>query len=225
MKFMIHSCNSRQWYVDTFLVPSLLKQGIAEEDIYVYQDKECKGNLVSYVESSHKAYELWGEDENVWHLQDDVIVCSDFKKRCEELESDKTKIICAFTCKYDDNRGPGLKPALDHMWYSFPCMRLTTYISKHFALWTDTYVWRDNQFYFWIKYKKGDDSVFRVFIENYYPDEPVLNLVPNLVDHIDFLLGGTVVNPQRQASGFNVRSMYWEEPELVEKLMEDISKL
>ena len=224
MKYMIHSCNQRQWYVDRFLVPSMLKQGIKEDDIYVYQDKNCDGNLVSWVVSCHKAYEMWGE-QNVWHLQDDVIICSDFKKRTEELEVNEDKIICAFTCKYDDNRGPGEAEAENHMWYSFPCIRINSKLSKLFAEWVDIYVWRDNQYGFWIRHKKGDDLIFRIYIENYHPHIKVLNLTPNLVDHVDYILGGTVVNPQRQQSGRDVRSMYWEEPELVENLMKEISKL
>lgn len=222
MKYMIHSCNSRQWYVDNYLVPSMLKQGIKEEDIYVYQDVNRDGNLVSWVISCHKAFEMWG-DTNVWHLQDDVLICRDFKERTEELEADETKIICGFTTKYDDGREPGLKGAYNHMWYSFPCIRITTIITKLFAEWCDTYVWRDPQFGFWVKQKKGDDYVFRVYFESYYPNEPVLNLVPNLIDHVDFLLGGTVVNPQREANGTWVRSLYFDDQDLVNELREAIA--
>ena len=225
MKYMIHSCNSRQWYVDVFLVPSLLKQGISKDDIYVYQDKDREGNLKSYIKSSHLVYELWGDDENVWHLQDDVIVCSDFKKRTEELENSEATLICGFTCFYDDGREAGLHNIKNNIWYSFPCMRIPSKMSKEFADWTDIYLWRDNQFGFWTRYKKGDDYIFRIWVESYYPDNKVLNLKPNLIDHIDFLLGGTIVNPQREAQSVNVRSMYFEEPELVDKLAEEIKKL
>ena len=224
MKYMIHCCNQRRWYVDGFLVPSMIKQGIKEDDIYVYQDTKREGNLVSWVVSCHVAYEMWGK-QNVWHLQDDVIICSDFKKRTEELEEKDLGIICAFTCKYDDGRGPGEANAENHMWYSFPCIRIDSELSKNFANWADTYLWRDNQFGFWVRHKKGDDYIFRIFIESYYPTMKVLNLVPNLIDHVGYLVGGTVVNPQRQNSGKDVRSMYFEEPELVEQLREEIAKL
>lgn len=211
MKFMIHSCNQRQWYVDEFLVPSMIEQGIPKEDIYVYQDVNEDGNLKSYIQSSHLAYKMWGADVNVWHLQDDVILSRNFKKKVDELEDNGLIIVCAFTCKYDDGREPGLKPAINHMWYSFPCMRVTTNISKEFATWADTYLWRDNQFGFWTRHKKGDDHIFRIFIESYHPNEPVLNLVPNIIDHIDYIVGGTVVNPNRERRGFDVRSHYWDE--------------
>ena len=224
MKYMIHACNQRMWYVDNFLMPSLIKQGINKDDIYVYLDKDRDGNLKSYIKSSKLVYEMWGDNENVWHLQDDVIVCSNFKERTEELEAREVDIICGFTCFYDDGRKPGLNFPKDHMWYSFPCMRVPSKISKEFADWTDTYLWRDNQFGFWTRYKKGDDYVFRIWVESYYPYFKVLNLAPNLIDHVDFLLGGTIVNPQREAQSVDVRSMYFDEKWLVDELAEEIKK-
>jgi hypothetical protein len=221
---MIHSCNQRKWYVDNYLVPSLLEQGIDENDVCVYNDTERKGNLKSYIESCHKAYDMWGPDVNVWHLQDDVIISRKFKEEVDLLEENcKLKVVCGFTTRYDDGRNPGEWPTLNHMWYSFPCIRITTTMSKEFANWCDTYLWRDNQFGFWHRHKKGDDYIFRIWIESYYPSERVLNLVPNLVDHIDFLLGGTVVNPQREASGTLVRSLYWDDEDLVNELRERIA--
>ena len=34
MKYMIHTCEARLWYVEEYLIPSMLKQGIKEDDIY-----------------------------------------------------------------------------------------------------------------------------------------------------------------------------------------------
>lgn len=222
MKFMIHSCNQRQWYVDEFLVPSLIKQGIPKEDIYVYEDVNGDGNLKSYIKSSHLAYDMWGSGVNVWHFQDDVVLCHDFKERIDELEKRDLKLICGFVTRYDDGRNPGEAKALNHMWYSFPCMMIRTDISKDFANWCDIYLWRDNQFGFWHRHKKGDDYIFRIYIENYYADEPVLNVAPTLVDHIDYMIGGTLVNQGRESKGTNVRSIYWtDEDEKVVKELEE----
>lgn len=221
MKYMIHACNDRMWYVDEFLVPSMLKQGISEDDIYIYQDVNCDGNLVSFVVSCHKAYELWGI-QNVWHLQDDVVICSDFKERTEELES-FDGVICAFTCNYDeDNRKPGYGTVIKDIWWSFPCIRIPNDIAKAFATWTDTYVWRDNQYGFWIRRKKGDDVIFRIYMESYHTNDKILNLAPNLVDHVDYLLGGSMVNRQRTMK--NVRSLYWEEDYIVDELAKQIDR-
>ena len=49
-----------------------------------------------------------------------------------------------------------------------------------------------------------------------YPDYKVLNLKPNLVDHIDYLLGGTVINKERKNK--NVRAVWFEDLDLVENL-------
>ena len=219
---MIHSCNERQWYVDRYLVPSMLEQGINKDDIYIYQDKNRDGNLVSWVISCHKAYELWGDNVNVWHLQDDVLLASYFKSKTEELEATEgNKMICGFTCYYDDNRKAGYGTVIKDMWFSFPCIRLNTTRTKEFANWCDIYVWRDSQFGFWIRQKKGDDFVFRVFVESYYPNEEILNLNPNIIEHVDFLLGGTIVNKQRKK--YDVRSMYWNEEYLVEELRDKLA--
>lgn len=220
MKYMIHSCNSRQWYVDEYLIPSMLKQGIKASDIYVYQDVNGDGNLVSFIISCHKSYEMWGE-QNVWHLQDDVIIASYFKEQTEKLE-ERDGVICGFTTAYDDNRKAGEGTILNDMWWSFPCIRIPNKLAKEFACWVDVYVWRDNQYGFWIRRKKGDDLIFRIFMENYHGGDTVLNVAPNLVDHVDFLLGGTTINKQRVTP--NVRSIYWEEEHLVNELMEKLAK-
>jgi len=38
MKYMIHSCNSRLWYVEQYLIPSMIKQNIPREDIILFND-------------------------------------------------------------------------------------------------------------------------------------------------------------------------------------------
>lgn len=220
MKYMIHSCEARLWYVENFLIPSMIKQGIDRDDIFNYVDTKHEGNLVSWVVSCHKAYEMWGE-QNVWHLQDDVCISSTFKERTEEFEK-REGIICGFNCLYDDGRLPGDGVAENHMWWSFPCIRIPNKVAKDMAVWADTYLWRDCQFGFWVRHKKGDDFIFRIYLESYYPALPVYNEAPNLVDHIDYLLGGSMVNKQRTMS--NVRSGYWNENDIVEKLTEEICK-
>ena len=53
---------------------------------------------------------------------------------------------------------------------------------------------------------KGDDSIFEEFMRTRHPDEIVYNLRPNLVQHVDDLLGGSVVNKDRD---FPIRAKYW----------------
>lgn len=224
MKYMIHTCNSRLWYVENFLIPSLIKQGINKDDIYNYVDTKCDGNLVSFVISCHKAYEMWEADENVWHLQDDVLICKDFKQRTEELES-FSGLIQGFSCVYDENISPGEDYISENtMWWSMPCIRVNSKTGKLFAEWADTYVWRDSQYGFWVKYKKGDDVIFKVYMINYQTQMKVLRANPNLVEHVDWLIGGSTVNRQRESSKKIVRSIYWNDNDLVDKLAEEIHK-
>ena len=194
----------------------MLDQGIDIDDIIVYNDSKHEGNLRACM----NAFSIVDDDyKGTWHLQDDVLICSDFKKRTEELE-EHDGVICAFSCLYDDDRKPGIGTVEGHMWWSFPCIRIPNKIAKECATWADIYVWRDNQYGFWIRHKKGDDVIFRVFMESYHPNDEVLNLAPNLVEHIDFLLGGSLVNKQRTMK--NVRSGYFDEPELVNNLREEL---
>ena len=44
-KYLIHCCNDRMWYVKEFLIPSMIKQGISTDDIFIYQDKNKIGNF------------------------------------------------------------------------------------------------------------------------------------------------------------------------------------
>ena len=221
VKYLIHSCESRQWYVEKFIIPSMLEQGIKEEDIYNYVDTAKDGNLLAFIKSCKKALEMWGEDASVWHIQDDVLLSKRFKE-VSEMNFDKYSVVCGFTCFYDDGREAGEYPIKDNIWYSFPCVLIKNRILKPFVNWVDTFVWRDPQFGVWVRKKKGDDFIFRVYIESYHPKELCLNLAPNLVEHVDYLLGGSTVNMQRT---MNARSQYWDENDLVEKLQEEISKI
>ena len=54
-------------------------------------------------------------------------------------------------------------------------------------------------------------------MENYYPNEYVLNLKPNLVDHIDYLLGGSTIN-ERKEDKKQVRALWFDDLDLVKEL-------
>jgi hypothetical protein len=101
------------------------------------------------------------------------------------------------------------------MWYSFPCIRIPEEISKAFY----TFYYSDNkpeEFNIIINSGKMDDLLFMEFLKHYYPKLNATNLAPNLCDHIDFLLGGSIANQQRQGTA---RAAYFNEPNLVKSLM------
>ena len=81
MKYIIHACNKRMWYVEEFLVPSMRRQGIRNDDITVYLDREEIGCLFSTMEIFREC----GKDGmDAWHLQDDVAISLDFAEKTAE---------------------------------------------------------------------------------------------------------------------------------------------
>lgn len=211
MNIMIHASPQRMWYVNDFLIPSMRAQGVSEDEIIVWNDTEGRGNLFSCMES-FKA--CGNEDGGTWHIQDDVIISRDFAKRTEELDDG---IVCGFCCQ---NFGPslqqqGIVPAC-FMWYSFQCIRIPNDMAAEFVDWfcgDAQYrpIYQDH-----VVDKKHDDWFFREFILEKHRDKYVNNLVPCLVDHIDYLIGGTLVNKQRHIQ-VN-RAKWFPDQDLVEEL-------
>ena len=77
-QYLIHTYPKRLWYVEQYLIPSMLAQGIDKASIIVYNDVNKEGNLLSCM----KAFASVNNDDNgTWHLQDDVLICKDFKER------------------------------------------------------------------------------------------------------------------------------------------------
>ena len=210
MKYMIHTCNLRRWYVNKFLIPSMLEQGIHKEDITVAVDTHYEGNLISTMKMFDYISRTFNWKEVTWHLQDDVIICSDFKKRTEELYGD---VICGFCSRYDKSKKFGLV-SLSEAWYSFPCIAIKNIIAKDCSEWffqKAVYVQKHRDI---ISTRKHDDVMFQTFLQEEYPEIKCFNVRPNLVDHVDYLIGGSVVNFRKD----NIRAYYWNEQERIREL-------
>ena len=210
--YMVHTCKSRQWYVDEFLIPSLLEQGADDRDIEVVCDTEEKGTLQMYVTSFEKC---GVEPYGTWHLQDDIILCRDFVERTEALDNG---LVCGLCTTYDKNKDQCGDVRAKDMWYSFPCIRIPNYIAGQFAKWFYDVAVKDKQFRVYIGTRKHEDFLFKQFVQDYFPDVPAINVKPNLIDHIDFLIGGSLVNKTRKEE--QVRSLYWEDEQLVDQLVD-----
>lgn len=206
-KYLIHSCEKRKWYVDEYLVPSMLKQGIKRENVLVYNDNAKQGNLRSYMASSEM---IDTTDYGTWHLQDDVIISTDFRKVTETYDKG---VVCGFCNSYSKELPIGICLTRD-MWYSFPCIRIPNHILKEFIDWLKTSV-TQTKYKAYIEANKFDDTLFRIFMLSHYADMIVHNLYPNIVDNVDYLLGGSLINYQRTDSP---NSLYFVEPELIEEL-------
>ncbi len=217
MQIMIHACPERLWYVNEFLVPSLLGQGIERERIEICEDKTRRGNLAACME----IFRSCTGDGGAWHLQDDVLICRDFAARIRALPKDK--IICGFVSELGgpDCNLRGEVYAAD-MWYSFPCIFIPHELARECSEWFFSKAWQreaDPAAGALAADNRGDDFFFREFMEINHGMETVINLRPCLVDHVDWILGGSVVNPFR---GCQTRAVYWDDNALITELKNQI---
>lgn len=218
MKYMIHACPARLRYVEDHLFPSLIRQGADPEDVRVWNDGTGLGNLLSFVESCRVCGEEHGG--GTWHLQDDVVLSRRFFERTEQLGGNK--VICGFCFPVNDPcvnfRGENVP--VKFLWYSFQCIYIPNGLAGEFA------DWFLNEARYWPKYsekvadRRHDDWFFREFLLDRHPEARADHLTPNLVDHVDYLIGGTVINRLRSRK-IN-RAVYWEEDGSVEELAAEL---
>ena len=202
MRILIHACKQREAYVREFLVPELKNQGF--DDVDVFMDPG-RGNLEAYLES----YRKLPEAGYIWHLEDDVVPDSRFYWWSRGLKY-FDGIICGFGAgQYYGLRDFGYCIDPGDMFLSFPCIRIPCGIIKGFLRWFD-----DN----WKKYadivKSGKeiDTLFREYVIK--SRVPAFNFMPCMVEHVDDILGGSIVNPDR----IQVRAVVFDDPEQVERV-------
>ena len=210
-KYIIHACPERMWYVDDYLVPLLVSQGI--DDLDIWCDYPRYGNLESCMRMFSRRP---NNNDGTWYLQDDVIVCRDFKKITEENDFG---IVCGFTSMKSEDIG---SVHYDKMWWSFPCIRIPNDVARECGNWYFSFAKDYAKYYEWVQMKKCDDNMFRAFLEKYYPYMDIVNLKPNLVDHVDWLIGGSMVNQYRGDA--QIRAAYFEDLDLVDKLRKDLER-
>ena len=206
--YLIHACLNRLRYVYDYLIPSLQAQGIENVDV------RCDTKHLGCLESCMSIFDSMESEGGTWHLQDDVIVCHNFKELTERYDSG---IVCGFTQTRSTKIGL-VKP--HHMWWSFPCIRIPNEIAKGCAQWYYSFAQYYAKYYEWVEMKKCDDNFLREYLIKEHPDKAVLNLAPNLVDHIDWLIGGSIVNDYR--GDYQVRAQYFEDRYLVDELEMDL---
>ena len=213
-KYLIHTYPKRIWYVNGYLIPSMIKQGIAEADISIYNDENEDGNLRACLNAFRT---LSDPQEGTWHLQDDIIISHDFKERSEEFNEG---LVCGFSSlKYDGDikENIGLVDR-SQMWFSFPCIRIPNQWAIECADWVDKYIIGNPVYFDYWKNGRNDDWAFKLYVKEFHKDCKVLNLAPNLVDHVDYLIGGGSGGKRKHP----VRSQYFEDDYLVEELEEKL---
>ena len=211
MKVLIHACQNRRWYVDNYLIPSLREQGI--EEIRVWTDTERLGNLRACM----AAFASCEGDGGTWHLQDDVLISRRFAERCRQHDEG---LVYGFACaNFDDRLEAFGEVYVEDSWHSFQCVRIPDAYARECAEWVLSEAWRSESGsaelpILW-QLGKGDDTFFHEYVVARHGTETAMNLKPNLVEHVDFVVGGSVLHPWRD---YLARAAYWEEPELVQEL-------
>lgn len=216
---MIHACPARMWYVENFLVPSMIDQGIRRDEITIWNDSDGKGNLTSCLESFASLKDISG---GTWHLQDDVMICHDFAKRTKALAGDH--IICGFCFSgYEEGDPPvtgWVFPVL--MWNScFLCVYIPNEIASNFVHWFYSEARARPEFAGWVESNKHDDTLFHEYCIEEQPNTLALNYAPHLVEHVDYLVGGSIINQWR---GHTSRGYYFEDDDLTDELTEKVVK-
>ena len=214
MLYLIHACKDRDHYIQNYLVPSLISQGIPNKEIKIWMDENHKGNLIQCMESFKWCGEL-GEGAT-WHIQDDVISSRDFYKRTRR--QNQSTLVCGFCGKDLGPRPNRIGTVNPHeMWWSFPCIQIPNHLAGKCARWFyDEVLNSDREDYVnRVAGGKSDDWFFRRFMILHHPYFDTINLSPNLVDNIDYLLGGSTINKTRTK---DTSAVYFEDKDLIEGL-------
>lgn len=189
---MIHAAPERMYYVDSFLKPRLKEQGFKE--IVVWNDVEKRGCRESYLQS----FSELPETGDTWHLQDDVLPDQRFYKWAISEWAEYPGIICGFSCgNYENMNRFGFAHNCEDMTYSFPCMRIPNEVAKDFLRWFEVARKTDINILEKLPSGKFTDYFFKLFIGNNEKEIPIFVFYPNIVEHVDEYITGSLVNKQR----------------------------
>ena len=211
MKVLIHACPRRIWYVAGFLVPELKRQGA--DGIEIWNDAEGKGNLRSFLDSCAART----GDGGTWHIQDDVLLCRDFVERCRAHDEGVVYGFC--NEQFTDDPAQTGTVSVEDAWHSFQCIRIPDAYARECAAWFEGIGRTSGLYPLWIRSGKMDDDMFRTFLIDRHGRETVENLKPNLVEHVDWIVGGSILSPWR---GYIARAYWWDDEDLVRELKESV---
>ena len=213
-KYLIHTCNKREWYVKDYLVPSLIEQGIPEDDIVVWHDYDGIGCLASFVASCKWIGENFNQYESTWHLQDDIVVAPDFYEKTNRHFDGFANAFC--NEKFDGSRTNYFGVLSSNgMWFSFQCILIPNDTAKRFAKWFEEDCVPNDLYPQFVSTGKCDDSLFREYVLHNEPNITALNIYPCIVDHIDYLIGDSVINYEQRGED-KKRQAYWRDEKLDE---------
>lgn len=94
-------------------------------------------------------------------------------------------------------------------------------MAKDFVRWFENDARHRPEYKAWVKSGKHDDSLWHDYFTECHSDEYVWNETPALVEHVDWLIGGSTVNTWR---GYVCRAAYWDDEYLVEELQRKLAR-
>ena len=195
----------------------MLLQGIELDQIILWLDENNLGCL----QSCMQAFANLPNEGFTWHLQDDIVISSNFKQKTEEYGK-IAPVVCGYCYFRNINSSAGIHIPKD-MWYSFPCIAIKNQLAKECAEWFYKEGRYKPKYSKFVSTGKFDDTMFKMFLEEKYAKKEIIyNLQPNLIDHIDYLIGGSIINKKR--STIITNAAYFQEPEKVEELKEKLKK-
>lgn len=214
MKILIHAVPERMWFVNEFMIPALQAQGA--EQIEIWNDTEHRGNLDACLD----AFASREGNGGTWHLQDDVLPCRDFVTRCRDLDDG---VVFGFCCRnFGDRLDAFGQVYAPDAWNSFQCVRIPDSYARECAFWVRSMRWQKEspapELPILWQLGKGDDTFFHEFLQCCYPAEIVENVKPNLVEHVDWIIGGSTL----QWRDYIARAEYWDDEDLIDALREQI---
>lgn len=213
---MIHSCNSRLWYVKQFLIPQFEAKGT---EIILWNDDNGNGCLRQFVASARYIKEHFGSSGGMWHAQDDILL----SERFPDYEFGSDNIVNAFVSKFCNTvnyKRFGAQPVKNY-WMSFPLMYIPNlYMSEFFDWFVDKCI-IEKKHQSKVAENKFDDFLFWQFMKDKHNGDTIINNVPNLAQHIDYAIGGTTINQNHPAK---VRAYYWKEYDYEQKFVDMITE-
>ena len=194
----------------------MIEQGIPPDNIDVWLDSNKDGCLFSCM----KCFEYVGKKGGGrWHLQDDVCISSDFREKTEKYDEG---VVTGFMRNEWQALSPkaGKVPAV-YMWNSFQCIRIPDELAGECAEWFFTDAAYRDTYKESVELNKHDDSLWYDFFVERHTEDWVFNLAPSIVEHVDWLIGGSVINKWR---GKAARGDLWEDDEAIEKLTKKLAR-
>ena len=206
MKIIIHSCDKRMWYVKEFLAPALRAQGVEPT---IHNDDDHRGCLWSYINSFKS---MPADEQGTWHLEDDVFPCRDFVTIARAHDDG---IVHGFYHNFDNEYFASGWVSVMKAGYSFPCFRMPNRLVVEFAEWFLMDAMHRPQYRDWVQDNKHIDSFMLDFLREQHPEEKVYNLKPSIVEHVDDLIGGSVVNKWRDE---DCHAEFFDDPDMISEL-------